>query len=283
MRTSRRTLTPVFRIAKHTFIDEALQKSFVIMVVVCATGLFLVRGCYQGNYMLNGQYLDSETVARTLSKVAFHVIGAGAMIITALLSMRIFRRDRNEGVQACILSKPIDRWQYVLGKTLGLWVLSVVIMFILNSIICIITSINLNVFMPEYLVASLLCSVNLLFVVITVFLLSLLMPDIIAFLCVLGIGVIGFVAEGVAAVSQSQVAQAMMQQSGAHPQTNLTWWKVVYYLWPKLSGVQQAASSWIDNGPYHVSGPVHPLVNVVLYCLVLGTLLFRRFNSEDIA
>jgi len=251
-------------------------------MVVCAACLFLVRGCYQGDYMLNGQHLDPETVARTLSKVAFHAIGAGAMIITALLSMRIFRRDRNEGMQACILSKPIARWQYVLGKTLGLWGLSVVIMFLLNSIICIITSIKLNVFMPEYLIASLVCSANLLFVVITVFFLSLLMPDIIAFLCVLSIGIIGFVADGVAAVSQSQVAQAMMQQSGAHPQTSLSWWKVAYYLWPKLSGVQQAASSWIDNEAYHVSGPLHPLVNVALYCLILGIVLFRRFRSEDI-
>ncbi|MEA5113722.1 MAG: ABC transporter permease subunit [Geobacteraceae bacterium] len=281
MKTSK-TFPSIFRIAKHTFVDEVRQKSFIIMLGICAISLFLVRGCYQGNYMVNGQYLDSETVVRTLSKVTFHIIGAGAMIISALLSMRIFRRDRNEGMQACILSKPIARWQYVLGKTLGLWVLAVLFMFIMNIIICLISFINLKVIMPGYLIASLLCSVNLLFVVISVFLFSLLMPDIIAFLSVLGIGVVGFVADGIAAVSQSQMAQAMMQQSGAHLQSNLTWWKVVYYLWPKLSGVQHTASSVIDSGSYQDFGPIHPLVNVVLYCLILGALLFRRFESEDI-
>ena len=48
-----------------------------------------------------------------------------------------------------------------------------------------ITSINLKVFMPSYLAASLLCSINLLFVIVAVLLLSLRLPDIVAFLCVL--------------------------------------------------------------------------------------------------
>ena len=281
METSK-ALPPIARITKYTLIDEVRQKSFVIMFVICAICVFLVRGCYQGNYMVNGQSLDAGTIVRALSKVTFHVIGAGVMVIAALLSMRIFRRDRNEGMQSCILSKPIARWQYVMGKILGLWVLSVLFMFILHSIVFLITSINLKVFMPEYLVASLLCSINLLFVVIAVLLLSLLMPDIVAFLCVLGVGIVGFVADGIAAASQSQMAQAMMQQSGAHPQSDLTWWKVVYFLWPKLLGVQQLASSLIESESFHGFGPIYPLINVLLYCLILGALLFKRFRNEDI-
>jgi ABC-type transport system involved in multi-copper enzyme maturation permease subunit len=232
--------------------------------------------------MVNGHYLDTGTVVRALSKVTFHIIGAGVMVIAALLSMRIFRRDRNEGMQSCVLSKSIARWQYVMGKIIGLWVLSVLFMFILHSIVFLITSINLKVFMPEYLVASLLCSINLLFVIIAVLLLSLLMSDIVAFLCVLGVGIVGFVADGIAAVSHNQMAQAMMGQSGARPQSDLTWWKVVYYLWPKLLGVQQLASSLIESESSHGFGPTYPLINVLLYCLILGALLFKRFRNEDI-
>jgi len=281
METSK-ALPPITRITKYTIIDEVRHKSFVIMFVICAICVFLIRGCYQGNYMVNGHYLDAGTVVRALSKVTFHIIGAGVMIIAALLSMRIFRRDRNEGMQSCVLSKPIARWQYVMGKIIGLWVLSVLFMFILHSIVFLITSINLKVFMPEYLVASLLCSINLLFVVIAVLLLSLLMPDIVAFLCVLGVGIVGFVADGIAAASHSQMGQVMMQQSGAGPQSDLTWWKVVYYLWPKLFGVQQLASSLIESESFHGFGPTYPLINVLLYCLILGALLFKRFRNEDI-
>ncbi len=155
-------------------------------------------------------------------------------------------------------------------------------MFILHGIVFLITSINLKVFMPEFLVASLLCSLNLLFVVIAMLLLSLLMPDIVAFLCVLGVGIVGFLADGIVAASHSQMAQVMMRQSGAHPQSDLAWWKVVYFLWPKLLGVQQSASSLIENEPFHGFGPIYPLINVLLYCLILGALLFQRFRNEDI-
>ena len=185
-----KTLSPIIRIAKYTLTDEVRQKSFIIMFVICALFIFLVRGCYQGNYMVNGQTLDAETIVRVVSKLIFHIIAAGAMLLTALLSMRVLRRDRDEGMQSCILSKPIDRWQYVAGKILGLWALSVIFMFILHSIVFIIASINLEVVLPEYLIASLLSSFNLLFVVVAVLLLSLLMSDIFAFLCVMGIGIV---------------------------------------------------------------------------------------------
>lgn len=281
METSK-TLPAITKITKYTLIDEVQQRSFVVMFVFCALCVFLLRGCYQGNYMVNGQTLDAATIVRTLSKATFHVIGAGVMVITALLSMRIFRRDRNEGMHSCILSKPIARWQYVMGKILGLWALSTLFMFSLHSIVFLITSISLKVFMPEYLIASLLCALNLLFVVIAVLLLSLLMPDIVAFISVLGVGVVGFIADGIAAASHSQIGQAMLQQPTDQPQSAMTWWKGMYILWPKLLGVQQLASSVIESESNHGIGSLYPFINVLVYCLILGALLFKRFRDEDI-
>ena len=271
---------PVISIAKFTLMDEVRHKSFIIMFVICAISILLTRSCYQGNFMVNGQALDVGTIIRVVSKVIFHIIAAGAMLLTALLSMRVFKRDRDDGMQSCILSKPITRRQYVAGKILGLWTLSISFMFILHSVVFIIASINLQAVMPEYLIASLLCSFNLLFVIVAVLLLSLLMPDIIAFLCVMGIIIVSFVADGISAISRSQMVQAMMQQSGS--QSDLTGWKVVYYLWPKLSGTQQVASSFISSEGFRGFGSVYPLINVFVYVLILGALLFWRFRNEDI-
>jgi ABC-type transport system involved in multi-copper enzyme maturation permease subunit len=279
---TRKALPPIIKIAKYTLTDEVRQKSFIAMFVICSLFVFLVRGCYHGNYMVNGQLLDAGTIAGTVSKVTFHVIAAGMMLIAALLSMSVFKRDRDEGMQSCILSKPIARWQYVMGKILGLWVLSVLFMFILHGIVFLITSMNLHVVMPEYLIASLLCSFNLLFVVVSVLLLTLLMPGIIAFLCVMGITVIGSVADGIYAINKSQMAQVMMQQQGPNPQSDLTIGKVVYYLWPKLSGTQHLASSLIGSEGIQGIGSVYPLINVLLYCLILGALLFGRFKNDEI-
>ena len=275
-----KALPPIIKIAKYTLTDEVRQKSFIIMFIVCAIFILLIRSCYQGNFMVNGQALDADTVIRVVSKVIFHVIAAGAMLLAALLSMRVFRRDRDEGMQSCVLSKPVTREQYVAGKILGLWVLSTFFMFILHAIIFLTVSINLKVIMPEYLIASLLCSFNLFFVVVAILLLSLLMPDIIAFLCVMGIGIVSFVADGIFAMSRSPMGQAMMQQPGSP--SDLTGWKVVYYLWPKLSGVQQVASSLISDEGSQGFGSVYPIINILIYGLILGTLLFRRFRNEDI-
>jgi len=272
-----KTFSPIIRIAKYTLTDEIRQKSFIVMFAICAIFIFLVRGCYQGNYMVNGQALDVGTVIRTVSKLTFHVIAVGAMLLTALLSMRIFRRDRDDGMQSSILSKPITRWQYVAGKIIGLWALSIIFMFILHGIVFIIASINLGTLLPEYLIASLLGSFNLLFVIVAVFLLSLLMSDVFAFLCVLGIGIVGAVADAIYAISLSQMTQMMIGQPG--PQSDWTAWKAIYYLWPKISGAERFASSVI-GGEAVVS--IYPLINVLFYVFILGTLLFWRFRNEDI-
>jgi ABC-type transport system involved in multi-copper enzyme maturation permease subunit len=270
----------IIRIAKYTLTDEVRQKSFIIMFIICALAILLVRGCFQGNFMVNGQALDANTVIRVVSKAIFHIIAISAMLLAALLSMRIFKRDRDDGMLSCILSKPVTRWQYVASKILGLWVLSIIFMFILHSVVFIIASINLKVVVPEYLIASLLCSFNLLFVVVAMLLFSLLVPDIIAFLGVMGIGIGSFVADGVFAISRSQMGQAIMQQPVM--QSDLTGWKVAYYLWPKLSGTQQFASSLINREGLQGFASIYPLINILLYVLILVLLLLLRFKNEDI-
>jgi ABC-type transport system involved in multi-copper enzyme maturation permease subunit len=277
-----KTFRPIIKIAKYTFTDEVRQRSFVVIFVMCVLFVFLTRGCYRGNYMVNGQALDPAIVVGAVSKVTFHVIAAGVMLITALLCMRVFRRDRDDGMQSAILSKPIPRRQYVMGKILGLWVLSTCFMFILHVIVFVIASITLKVLMHGFLAASLLCSFNILFVVVAALLLSLLMPDIVAFLCVVGIGVVSLVTDGIHALSHSQMAQVMIPPRDTHWQSSLSWGEIVHYLWPKLSGTQQIASSFIGGDGFHGSGSVYPLLNILTYCLILGALLFRRFRNEEI-
>ena len=269
----------VLTIAMYAFVDEVRQKSMIVLFILSTLSVFLLRQCYKGDYMVNGQALSADAIALTLSKVAFHVIAAGAMFIAALLTMRVYKRDRDEGMLSCILSKPIDRWQYVTGKILGLWALSVLFMFILHSIVFFISSLSVKTLASAYLIAFLICSLNLLFVILAVFLLSLMLPDIAAFLCAVGIGIVSLTLNGIYSFSQSQMGQAMMQQSMDHGPFGFTWWNVIYYLWPNVFGTQYFATSLIGNEG-HAS--MNPLINVLLYCLILAVLLFWRFRKEEI-
>jgi ABC-type transport system involved in multi-copper enzyme maturation permease subunit len=277
-----RSVRPIINIAKYTFADEVRQRSFVVMFVICALAIFLTRGCYQGSYVVNGQALDAGAVAGAVSKATFHVIAVAVMLLAALLSMRIFRRDRDDGMQSSILSKPITRRQYVTGKILGLWALSTLFMFILHAVLFLIVSVTLKEAVPGYLAASLACSSSLLFVVVAVLLLSLFVPDIVAFLCVMGIGVVDLATEGLYALSTSRMVTAMMPPSDALAQSSVSWVKVLHYGWPKLSRTQHFASAFIGGEGLHGFGAAYPVVNLLLYCLILGVVLFRRFGNEDI-
>jgi len=269
----------VFKIAKYAFADEVRQKSLIVLFILSTLSVFLLRQCYKGDYMVNGQALSADAIALTLSKVAFHVIAAGAMFIAALLTMRVYKRDREEGMLSCILAKPIERWQYVTGKILGFWALSVLFMFILHSIVFFISSLSMKTQVPAYLAAFLICSINLLLVILAVFLLSLMLPDIAAFLSAVGIGIVSLALNGIYSFSQSQMGQMMVQQSADHAPSGFTWWKAVYYLWPNIFGTQYFATSLIGN---EGGVPIYPLINILLYTLILGALLLWRFGKEDI-
>jgi ABC-type transport system involved in multi-copper enzyme maturation permease subunit len=266
-------------LAWWTILDEFRQRSVVIFFAACAAFMFVMRGCYQASYVVNGEALDAATI---VSHATFHVVAAGVMMLAALMAMRIFKRERDDGTQAYLLSRPIARSHYLAGKVAGLWLGSAASMLALHGVLCLMTFLNAHVVSPGYLTASLLCSVNLLLVALAVMALSLWIPDFLAFLAIVGVGVVSFIGHGVEAAAQHPMVQSALQQSGAQGAHGLPWWKAAWILWPKLGGLQVAASSLIGSESFSAGALVNPLVNVVVYCGVLGALCYVGFSREEI-
>jgi hypothetical protein len=155
-------------------------------------------------------------------------------------------------------------------------------MLALHGVLCLMALLNAHVVSPGYLTASLLCSVNLLLVALAVMALSLWIPDFLAFLAILGVGVVSFIGHGVEAAARNPMVQSAMQQSGAQGGHGFTWWKAAWILWPKLGGLQVTASSLIGSDSFSAGALVNPLVNVVVYCCVLGGLCYIGFSREEI-
>jgi ABC-type transport system involved in multi-copper enzyme maturation permease subunit len=269
------TFRPVSTILKHTLFDEMRQKSFVATCALCLFFVFLLRGCYQGNYVVNGQALSAAAVAGIVSTTVFHAVNVLAMLIVALLSLRLFKRDREAGMQSFILSKPITRTQYVAGKVLGLWTLSIFFTLFLQVAVFFIAAVSAGVVMPGYIVASLVGCLNVLFVILAILLLSLLMSEAAAFLCIVGIGVVGAVTDGFYALSS--------QTGGASGVSNLSLTRVVSYVWPKLPALEHLASSFIEDGGHRGVLSFYPLFNILLYCVALCVVLLWRFGNEEIS
>jgi ABC-type transport system involved in multi-copper enzyme maturation permease subunit len=266
-------------LAWWTILDEFRQRSVVIFLAACAAFMFVLRGCYRGSYVVNGRALDAATI---VSLATFHVVAAGVMIFAALVAMRIFTRERDDGTQAYLLSRPIARSHYLAGKVAGVWLGSTAGMLALHGVLCLLAFLNARQVNPGYLTASLLCSVNLLLVVLAVMALSLWIPDFLAFLAILGVGVVSFIGRGVEAVAQNTMVQSAMPQSGGPGVHGVPWWKAAWILWPKLGGLQVAASSVIGGDSFSAGALVNPLVNVVVYCCVLGALCYVGFSREEI-
>jgi ABC-2 type transport system permease protein len=262
-----------------TIRDEFRQRSVVLFLAGCAVFMVVVRGCSHGSYVVNGAALDPATL---VSLATFHVVAVGVMLIAGLRAMRLFQRERDDGTQAYLLSRPIARWHYLAGRVAGLWLGAAASMLALHGVLCLLTILNSHVVSPGYLTGSLLCSVNLLLVVLAVLTLSLWLPDFLAFLAVLGVGAVSFIGRGVEAAAQNPLVQSAMQQSGVQGTHGLAWWKVAWILWPKLGGLQVSASTLIGHESFSAGALVNPLVNVVVCCGVLGALCYVGFSREEI-
>jgi ABC-type transport system involved in multi-copper enzyme maturation permease subunit len=266
----------VIRIALYTMRDQMRHKSFYVLLGLSILFILMIRGCYDGGYTVNGKMVDSVAVAWHVSKIVFQLIAAGMFLMVSLLSMKIFSRDHGDGSAVLFLSRSVLRWQYVLGRVTGTWALCLGFMFILHLTIFLTVWAKTGGMISGYLAASLVCSLNLLFVIACVCLLSLFMPDFISSLFTMGILFVGFISDG-----GHQIISSDMVRSAVPSSTSLepALWRVLY---PKVFMVQAYADTLISKNGFHNMGPFHPLLNLSFFILLLMALLLVCFNRKEI-
>lgn len=273
LRIKTRKMNNLIRISVITINDQMRQKSFYLLLAIAIVFVLLIRGCYQGDYSVNGRQVDNVSVAWYASLMVFHVIAAGMLLMASMLSMAIFSRDRDDGSMVMFLSHSVDRWQYVLGRILGTWVLSTAFMFILHLAIFLIALANTGGMITGYLTASLLCSVNLLYIIVLTCFLSLFLPNIMAAIFTLGIIGISFISDGAYQAMQSeQIRQLIYSENQA------SLWRILY---PKVYMLQHYASTLIMNNAFVGMSPTYVWGNIVFYTGALAAaVLWRFYNSE---
>jgi ABC-type transport system involved in multi-copper enzyme maturation permease subunit len=202
-------------------------------------------------------------------------VSAGVLLIAAILSMNLFRRDREDGTAEYVLSKPVHRNTYVFGRVLGVWLVSFAFMFILHLTIFLITLISAGGTMPGYLLASAVCSANVLIMVLLVCLLSLFLPDFAAAFVGLGVVGISYISDNVYQIMQNAVFQSVVGNASSH----VSVWRMA---WPKVSSLQYFAVSLVDNSPFHSIGPIHPLINILFYVCLTAVLIAGAFKNREV-
>lgn len=262
------------RISLITVKDLMRQKSFYVLLAVALVFVLLLRSCYQGNYSVNGQSVNSTSVAFHASLIAFHVVAVGMFVMTTLLAMGIVSRDRDDGSIVMLLSRSVERWQYMLGRIVGTWILSTLFMLILHLTIALIGLANTGTLTGGYLTASLLCSVNLLFAIVLTCTLSLFLPNVVAALFTLFVIGVSFVSDGAYQLMQSDMVRQMITDQG---QASL--WRILF---PKVYMLQDLASTWISGRVFDAMPPVYVWTNVPFFTVALTAVALLKFYKSEI-
>ena len=264
------------KIIGYTIRDQLRYKSFYVLLGLSILFVLMIRGCYSGHYIVNGRPLNNVTVAWQVSKIAFQVIASGMFLIVILLSMKIFSRDHEDGSQVLFLSRPVFRWQYLLGRITGTWLLCLIFMFILHATIFLIAWLKTGAIIPGYLFASLVCSINLLFIAVSVCFLSLYLPDFISAMFTVGILFVGYISDGGYQILHSGIFKTSVPPAAAlHPAL----WRILY---PKVYMVQAYADSIISQSSFKGMGPVHPILNVFIFIILITAFMLVVFNKKEI-
>ena len=263
-------------ITLHTVQDQLKRRSFHVLLAVGVFFVLILRGCYDANYTVNGQPLSGIEIAWHASLFAFQLIAGGMLLLSVLITTQVFPADHADGSMVFYLTRPVSRNQYVMGRLLGLWLLVVAFMFVLHATVFLIAWQKTGAVIPGFLWASLLCCLNLLFVVILTSLLSFLMPGFPGAAVTMLIIVVGFISDGGQRLLDSGMGRNVLHDVALR---HAAWWRLLY---PKLYMVQHCAVTVISGDEFYRFGPVHPLVNVLLYCAVLTAMLLLVFQRKEI-
>jgi len=259
-----------------TIRDQMRHKSFYVLLGFSILFVLMIRGCYSGQYVVNGEPLDNITIAWHVSKIVFQVIASGMFLMVILLSMKIFSRDHEDGSLVLFLSRPVFRQQYIFGRIAGTWFLCLVFMFILHATIFLTVWVKTGVAIPGYITASLVCSINLLFIAVSVCFLSLYLPDFISAVFTVGILFVGYISDGGYQILSSQLLKTAIPSAAASPPAL---WRILY---PKVYMVQAYADSIIGQSSFNNMGPLNPILNVLFYIILITTLMLIVFNKKEI-
>ena len=129
---------------------------------------------------------------------------------------------------------------------------------------------------PGYLTASLVCSINLLFIAVSVCFLSLYLPDFISAVFTVGILLVGYISDAGHQILNSEILKTAVPSAAA---SSPALWRILY---PKVYMVQAYADSIIGQNSFNNMGPLQPILNVSFFIILITTLMLVIFNKKEI-
>jgi hypothetical protein len=106
--------------------------------------------------------------------------------------------------------------------------------------------------------------------------LSLYLPDFISAVFTVGILFVGYISDGGYQILNSEILKTAVPSAAASPPAL---WRIIY---PKVYMVQAYADSIIGQSSFNNMGPIHPILNVLFFIILITSLLLVVFNKKEI-
>jgi len=263
----------IFAIAGNTLKEGLRSKLFYILLGIAFMFLLVARGCMSGNAQFNGKSLSPEEVSTFATAVGFHVIIFWGLTLAGLLSMGSLVGDIETGIITVFISKPISRFEYLMGKFIGVFSVVLVNMAILGLGFFFLAYLKSGAWMFSLFIALAIFSLNICLLISFIFFASLFSSRIIAML----MGIIGYV---LSLVIDIFVYFDALRENIIGSKTSLIMLNSLYFALPQWGSTQFYAASFIHDF-FSQSLSFWPIPHTILYIMLIWLLMILLFRRKE--
>jgi ABC-type transport system involved in multi-copper enzyme maturation permease subunit len=267
-------LKQILAISGNTIKEGLRNKLFYILLGVAVLFLLLVRGCMSGSMAINSEQLGPKQIADFGFILGFHVIIFWGLALAGLLSMGALPGDIESGIITVFISKPISRFQYLMGKFIGVSAVVLLNVAILGVGFFFLAFLRTGVWEFKFFISLGVFALNIFMLISFVFLVSLATARIIAMV----LGIVAYIfSVGIDIVFYFDKIRMVFENSSSKFLFVIL--KVFYFVFPQWGSTQFYAASFVSeifgNSVMSFWPVIHTLVYIMLFWLVM-VLFFRR-------
>jgi ABC-type transport system involved in multi-copper enzyme maturation permease subunit len=249
-----------------------LLRNKVIYIIFTLSIFFILagRGCNAGHVTGTGLMVNQEVRHNMTVLAVFHIIALWSMGLCGLIAAGILPKEFEEKTLIMVLSRPIARIKFLIGKCVPVVFISSGILLLLVSVLFIMLFIDSGHVNKNFFYGFLLLQLNILFVAVSSFFFSLFVPRIIS-------PFLGFLI---------YITSIILELPFYFDKLKVIWkpsemFITVHSFFPQLGSVQFLSGAFIGAVP-DLHDCIMPAVNVALYSVLLWLAVIVMFEKKQI-
>jgi ABC-type transport system involved in multi-copper enzyme maturation permease subunit len=263
----------ILAISGNTIKEGLRNKMFYILLGIALVFVLIGRACMTGQMNIQDHTLSGEEMVSFGTIIGFHIIIFWALTLAGLLSMGAILSDVETGIITTFISKPITRFEYLIGKFIGVLAVVLLNVVILAVGFSILAFLRAKIFPFSLLAALGIFTVNIVLLVSFIFLVSLVSSRIIAMI----FGILGYLLS--IGIDIPIYFDAIRERMVGSSVASLIM-KIFYFAIPQWGSTQFYAASFISD-TFRQSMSFWPVIHTLLYIGLVWICMVFVFGKKE--